>query len=76
MTALGYTLLGLFARESFSGYALTGQLKGRIGPFWSTTHSQVYPALSKLEDGGLVVHQMVEQSGRPDKKSTRSPPRG
>ncbi len=68
MTTLGYALLGLLAREPLSGYALTSQLKGRIGPFWSTTHSQVYPELSRLENGGLVAHRVVEQSDRPDKK--------
>ena len=68
MSTLGYALLGLLARQSLSGYELTGQIKGRVGPFWSTTHSQVYPELSRLEDEDLVDHRVVQQSGRPDKK--------
>lgn len=43
MHALGYALLGLLAREPQSGYELTSQIKERVGPFWSTSHSQVYP---------------------------------
>lgn len=68
MSTLGYALLGLLAREPLSGYELTGQLKGRMGPFWSTTHSQVYPELSRLEEEGLARHRTVEQRERPDKK--------
>jgi PadR family transcriptional regulator, regulatory protein AphA len=68
VSKLGYALLGLLARKSLSGYELTGQIKGRVAPFWSTTHSQVYPELSRLEDEGLVAHRLVEQSVRPDKK--------
>ena len=39
-----------------------------MGHFWSTSYSQVYPALARLEDGGLVSHRAVEQRDRPDKK--------
>lgn len=71
MSTLGYALLGLLAREPLTGYELTGQLKGRMGPFWGTTHSQVYPELSGLEEEGLATHRTVEQRGRPDKKVYR-----
>lgn len=68
MSTLGYALLGLLAREPLTGYELTSQLKGRVGSFWSTTHSQVYPELSRLEEEGLATHRAVEQRERPDKK--------
>ena len=68
MSTLNYALLGLLAREPLTGYELTSQLKGRMGPFWSTTHSQVYPELSRLEEEGLAIHRTVEQRERPDKK--------
>lgn len=68
MSALGYALLGLLARESLTGYELTSRIRERVGPFWSTSHSQVYPALARLEAAGLVTHQVVPQSDRPDKK--------
>lgn len=68
MSTLGYALLGLLALEPLTGYELTSQLKGRMGPFWSSTHSQVYPELSKLEEEGLAARRVVEQRQRPDKK--------
>ncbi|MDQ3694436.1 MAG: PadR family transcriptional regulator [Chloroflexota bacterium] len=68
MNALGYTLLGLLGREPLTGYELTRRLKERVGNFWSTSHSQVYPELARLEAEELVTHQVVEQRERPDKK--------
>lgn len=68
VSTLGYALLGLLARESLTGYELTGRMRERIGFFWGAGHSQIYPELAKLEERGLVVHRRVEQSERPDKK--------
>ncbi len=68
MTTLGYAILGLLSREELSGYDLTGRMKGRVGYFWSARHSQIYPELARLEEGGYVTHSVVEQRERPDKK--------
>ena len=68
MTTLGYAILGLLSREDLSGYDLTLRMKGRVGYFWSARHSQIYPELAKLEEGGYVTHSVVEQQERPDKK--------
>jgi DNA-binding PadR family transcriptional regulator len=67
-TTLGYAILALLAREALSGYDLTGRMRARVGFFWEARHSQIYPELARLEEGGLVTHHVVEQSGRPDKK--------
>ena len=66
MTTLGYAILGLLSREELSGYDLTGRMKGRVGYFWSARHSQIYPELARLEEGGYVTHSVVEQQERPD----------
>ncbi len=71
MTTLGYAILGLLSREALSGYDLTGRMKGRVGYFWSARHSQIYPELARLEEGGYVTHSVVEQQERPDKKVYR-----
>ena len=71
MTTLGYAILGLLSREDLSGYDLTQRMAGRVGYFWSARHSQIYPELAKLEDGGYVTHSVVEQRERPDKKVYR-----
>jgi DNA-binding PadR family transcriptional regulator len=68
VTTLGYAILGLLAREALSGYDLTQRMKGRVGFFWNARHSQIYPELARLEDGGFVTHSVVEQRDRPDKK--------
>ena len=68
MTTLGYAILGLLSREDLSGYDLTQRMAGRVGYFWSARHSQIYPELTRLEDGGYVTHSVVEQRERPDKK--------
>lgn len=71
MTTLGFAILGLLSREDLSGYDLTRRMAGQVGYFWSARHSQVYPELAKLEDGGHVTHSVVEQKERPDKKVYR-----
>lgn len=68
MTTLGYAILGLLAREALSGYDVTQRMKGRVGFFWGAGHSQIYPELARLEEGGFVTHSVVEQRERPDKK--------
>jgi DNA-binding PadR family transcriptional regulator len=68
MTTLGYAILGLLSREDLSGYDLTQRMKGQVGYFWSARHSQIYPELARLENGGYVTHRVVEQKERPDKK--------
>jgi len=76
MTTLGYAILGLLSREELSGYDLTRRMAGQVGYFWSARHSQIYPELAKLEDGGYVTHIVVEQTERPDKKVYKITARG
>ncbi len=68
MTTLGYAILGLLAREASSGYDVTQKMKGQVGFFWGAGHSQIYPELARLQEGGFVTHSVVEQRERPDKK--------
>jgi PadR family transcriptional regulator AphA len=65
---LRYVLLGLLAREPLSGYDLKLRMERRVENFWSARHSQIYPELARLEEGGYVTHRVVEQKDRPDKK--------
>jgi DNA-binding PadR family transcriptional regulator len=67
-TTLGYAILGLLAREPLSGYDLASRTRERLGFFWQARHSQIYPELARMEESGLVSHQVVEQQDRPDKK--------
>lgn len=73
---LGYAILGLLSREPLSGYDLAGRMRSRVSFFWEARHGQIYPELARLEEDGLVVHQLVEQSERPDKKVYEVTPAG
>jgi DNA-binding PadR family transcriptional regulator len=66
--ALGYAILSLLSRESLTGYDVAGRMRARVSFFWEARHGQIYPELARLEERGLVFHQLVEQSERPDKK--------
>jgi len=76
MATLAYALLGLLAREPFSGYELAQKMKAPISFFWHAKHSQIYPELAKLEEQGLVNHERVEQQEHPDKKVYTITPAG
>jgi PadR family transcriptional regulator AphA len=52
--ALRYAILGYLSTAPGSGYDLSQQLQGGLGWFWSASHSQVYPELKRLEEGGLI----------------------
>jgi DNA-binding PadR family transcriptional regulator len=71
MRTLGYAVLGLLSREELSGYDLKRWMERPLGYFWNARHSQIYPELARLEEDGFVTHELVEQSGKPDKKVYR-----
>ncbi len=68
ITTLGYALLALLAHHASSGYDLARRLKRPIGFFWTAHQSHIYSELTRLEDEGLIAHQVIEQSNRPAKK--------
>ncbi len=63
MGTLDYAVLGLLARESLTGYALTCRMDKPVGYVWSAKHSQIYPVLHALEGEGLVRHRVVDGRG-------------
>ncbi|GHI00030.1 PadR family transcriptional regulator [Neobacillus kokaensis] len=64
MNTLGYAILSALGRKSYSGYELGKYLEN----VWPAKHSQIYPMLTKMEEKGFLVHEIVEQVGRPNKK--------
>lgn len=75
-TTLGHALLGLLAREPATGYDLARRLRRPVGYFWSAGHSQIYPELARLEQAGLVRHQVVDGAGPRSTKRYRVTPAG
>lgn len=68
IATLGYALLALIARQERSGYDLMLAMKRPIGFFWQARQSQIYSELQRLSEQELVVHRVIEQQERPDKK--------
>lgn len=49
-----YTILGCLTIEPMSGYDVKQFLERSVVHFWSESYGQIYPALRKLEEEGLV----------------------
>lgn len=61
---LDYAVLSTLVHNELSGYDITSRLQ----VIWKTTHSRVYPVLSKLKKLQLVEHRNEEQIFKPNKK--------
>jgi len=49
-----YTILGCLTVEPMSGYDVKRYLEQTVAHFWSESYGQIYPALRRLEEEGLV----------------------
>lgn len=64
-----HPILALLSAGYTHGYDLKQAIDQRFGPAWAAVNvGQIYTTLSRLERGGLVVSQEVEQSDRPNKR--------
>lgn len=67
----------LLAKAPAHGYDLKRQLDEDFAELWGELNiGQIYTTLRRLERDGLVVQQVVEQQGRPDKKVFSLTPAG
>lgn len=53
-SVLSRALLGLIAAEPMSGYGLARLFERTLARAWPARHPQIYPALAKLEEQGLL----------------------
>jgi DNA-binding PadR family transcriptional regulator len=62
-------LLGLLAQQPRHGYELHAAFEAMVGgkQNWDIKPAQVYTTLSRLEKGGLVTQEAIEQDGGPEK---------
>lgn len=65
---LDYVILAGLLREPRSGYDLSRWMAGETSHFFSIGHSSVYPALSRLEEAGLLEHREVASGRGPKRK--------
>ncbi|HBY08182.1 MAG TPA: PadR family transcriptional regulator [Chloroflexi bacterium] len=64
-----HALLGLLAQQPRHGYELHAAFEAMVGgeQNWDLKPAQVYTTLSRLEKGGLVTQEAIEQAGGPEK---------
>ena len=65
---LKFSILGLLNFNDKTGYDITKILNSHDKIFKTTQPSQVYRDLNELQKKGYVMHSVVNQSDRPDKK--------
>lgn len=63
--SLRHAILGLLARKPSTGYELSGMFDASLRTAWHARHSQIYPELARLEEGGLV--EVVDRGPRGSK---------
>ncbi|GGO79674.1 PadR family transcriptional regulator [Nocardioides deserti] len=63
--SLRHAVLGLLARSPSTGYELTRRFDLSLRTAWHAQHSQIYPALAKLEEAGMV--EVVARGARNSK---------
>ena len=65
-----HAILGLLSQGSRHGYHLRAAFETLVGgeEIWDVKPAQVYTTLARLEEGGLVRQEGVEQEGGPEKR--------
>jgi PadR family transcriptional regulator AphA len=63
-----YAILGLLSRQPLSGYDLKKIISESEVFYWSGNNNQIYTALIRLHDAGLVTRQVQQQESLPAKK--------
>ena len=66
--SLPHLILGALSDRPTSGYDLDKRFQTSVNHFWSTDRSQIYRALQKLRDAGLVEDEQIVQHDYPNKK--------
>jgi DNA-binding PadR family transcriptional regulator len=71
-------LLGLLVQRPRHGYELRAAFEALVGgeENWDVKPAQIYTTLARLEEGGLVVEEAVEQEGGPEKRIYAITPAG
>lgn len=66
--SLRHTILGFLSIQPLSGYDLKRYFDASVRHFWSADQAAIYRTLADLSAEGLVEHERVAQSTRPDRK--------
>jgi len=65
-----HAVLGLLAQRPCHGYELRAAFQALVGgeENWDVKPAQIYTTLARLEQGGLVSEDSIEQDGGPEKR--------
>src|SRR5512139_3466570 len=65
-----HAVLGLLAQRPRHGYELRAAFQALVGgqENWDVKPAQIYATLARLEQGGLVAEESVEQAAGPEKR--------
>ena len=56
-------ILGLLSHEDLTGYDIKKRIDGAIGFFWKGSFGNIYPALSSMEEDGLISRKKSSKTG-------------
>jgi DNA-binding PadR family transcriptional regulator len=74
--SLRHALLGVLAARPMSGYELSRFFDSSTGWVWTAPHSQIYPALAKMQAEGLVESEIQVRGSKLERKVYSITPRG
>lgn len=57
-------ILGMLTFGPMTGYELKQRIEQSIGHFWQESFGQLYPALARLEERGLISSRQIADGGR------------
>jgi DNA-binding PadR family transcriptional regulator len=70
LNATSYTILGgLSVQPDLSGYDIRKGIQQSIGYFWAESYGQIYPALKRLADEGLIAPSKGRPHGRRQRRT-------
>ncbi|WP_395319979.1 PadR family transcriptional regulator [Fructilactobacillus frigidiflavus] len=61
-------ILGILSEKPATGYEIKEKFSSIFSNFYNASFGSIYPILHKLTDAGKVVFEIVEQTGKPNKK--------
>lgn len=63
-----YAILGLLHYKDMHGYGIKEHLERNFGYMWTVNFGQIYPALRKMQEEGLVTMSEVARDDAPNRK--------
>ena len=70
LNSTSYTILGLLSvHPDLSGYDMRKGIQNSIGYFWAESYGQLYPALKRLADQGLIAPSSSTSNGRKSRQT-------